>query len=238
MTTPKPRIGYPQLGTPTADALRAADVSLSAQPALPTLLEPPETAITNPIEEPMVRVETVHRRIEVIAHYSLGGWKNSIDSCWLRPEVALRLASVADSLPDRFGLVIYDGWRPRALQEELYTTAFADPSVPPGFLAEPSQDINHPAPHETGGAVDLTLSIDNVPLAPGTDFDNPTSLAFAASLEHSPGADREARRMLYWAMRAADFAVYKGEWWHFEYGTRRWSSIVGQPAVYGATAPP
>ena len=86
--------------------------------------------------------------------------------------------------------------------------------------------------------MDLALTLDGVPIAPGTDFDDTTTHAFAAALEDTPGPDRDARRMLYWVMRDAGFVVYEGEWWHFEYGTRRWAAIVNRSPIYGVTHPP
>ena len=202
------------------------------------LTEPREPKVTDPIDEPMVRVDGLHPRIEVVQHYAIGGWPNAINECWLRSGVATRLRAAADGLPEPFGLVVYDGWRPRDLQEVLYLTALADPAIPSGFLAEPSRDGERPAPHESGGAVDLALTVNGVAIAPGTDFDDTTSQAFAAALEGTPGPDREARRLLYWVMRAAGFIVYEGEWWHFEYGTRRWAAIVNRSPFYGPTRPP
>lgn len=238
MSESSPRVGYPRLGTPTEQALRKAGVSIASQPALPHLSEPPESRLTDSVEEALVRVEGLHPRITVASHYRLGGWKNAIGECWLRSGVATRLGAAADLLPNPFGFVVFDGWRPRALQEELYRTALTDPDIPEGFLAEPSRDSRRPAPHESGGAVDLTLTVDGTAIAPGTDFDDTTTHAFTAALESTPGVDRDARRMLYWAMRGAGFIVYQGEWWHFEYGTSRWSSIVGQPPIYDTTKPP
>ncbi len=230
------QLGYPRLGTPAGPALVAAGFHLEEQLALPELIEPEAPLVTDPVEEPLVRVN--HPRVEVVSFYALGGWANAISDCWLRAEVAQRLYRAVESLPEPFGLVVYDGWCPRGLQAELYYTAIADPDLPPEFMAEPSQDKEQPAPHESGGAVDLTLSVGGVSIAPGTDFDDTTERAFAASIEDEPGPDRDIRRLLYWTMRRAGFVVFAGEWWHFEYGTRRWSGIVGQPSIYGPTMPP
>ncbi|RLE25564.1 MAG: hypothetical protein DRJ50_02715 [Actinobacteria bacterium] len=238
MTSVDPRIGFPRLGTPTEVALQLANTSIIEQRPLPELIEPSELEVADPVDDPLVRVEGYHPRIQVAAHYQLGGWSNAIGECWLRSGVASRLGAVADGLPDPFGLLVYDGWRPRALQAELYLAALSDPAIPPGFLAEPSRDEIRPAPHESGGAVDLALTVEGVAIAPGTDFDDTTSTSFAAALENKPGPDREARRMLYWAMRSTGFIVYEGEWWHFEFGTRRWAGIVGRSPIFGPAQPP
>ena len=37
---------------------------------------------------------------------------------------------------------------------------------------------------------------------------------------------------------AQGFVIFDREWWHFEYGTRRWPAITGQPAHYGSGVAP
>ena len=229
------QLGYPRLGTPADQALAAAGLVLDEQPTLPELAEPDMPTVDVPVDEPLVLVD--HPRIKVVPFYELSGWEHAISQCWLREGVAGRLYQAVESLPEPYGFAIYDGWRPRELQAELYYTAIADPALPPDFMSEPSQDEARPAPHESGGAVDLTLTIDGAAIAPGTDFDDITSRAFATSIEDEPGPDREIRRLLYWTMRKAGFVVFVGEWWHFEHGTRRWSGITGQPPIYGPARP-
>jgi D-alanyl-D-alanine dipeptidase len=73
-------------------------------------------------------------------------------------------------------------------------------------------------------------------LALGTGFDDFTTAAHADSYEHSPGLVRDLRRMLYNRMRAAGFVVIACEWWHFEYGTRRWAALCGREPLYGPTS--
>ncbi len=229
------QLGFPRLGIPATQALAAAGVTLEEQPALPELVEPTMPTVDAPVDEPLVLVD--HPRIKVVPFYELGGWEHAISQCWLRSGVAKRLYQAVESLPKPYGFAVYDGWRPRELQAELYYTAIADPALPQDFMSEPSQDETRPAPHESGGAVDLTLTVDGAAIAPGTDFDDTTTRAFARSIEDEPGPDREIRRLLYWTMRDAGFVVFVGEWWHFEYGTRRWSGITGEPSIYGPVKP-
>ena len=37
-------------------------------------------------------------------------------------------------------------------------------------------------------------------------------------------------------MTAAGFVVFDGEWWHFEYGTRRWGAVTGNAPLFGPAA--
>jgi zinc D-Ala-D-Ala dipeptidase len=230
----------PSFDTPTftvacSQVFQSELPGIDAPRALPRLTDSEGSEVEKPVDEPLVRVE--HRRIRTLANYWHGGWDHAIPVTWLRVGVADRLYTVADALPARWGLAVFDGWRPLALQRELYEVAIADPAIEPGFMAPVSNDPAIPPPHLTGGAVDLTLTFDSVPLAPGCGFDDTTSRAHVADLEEQPGPDRAARRFLYWSMRAAGFVVFEGEWWHFEFGTRRWSLLTGGTSVYGPTSP-
>jgi zinc D-Ala-D-Ala dipeptidase len=210
------------------------DVGLTLEPlaALPALIEPEaKPPVCVPNDEPLVPVE--HRRIRVLGNYWHAGWEYAIPGAWLRTGAMDRLASVADTLPAGFGLAVFDAWRPLALQAVLYDAAYADPGLPPGFVSFPDLDPTTPPPHLTGGTVDLSLTFGGTPLALGTGFDDFTDAARSDAWEHTPGADRELRRMLFWRMRDADFVLLDCEWWHFEYGTRRWAGIRGTEPIYG-----
>ena len=105
------------------------------------------------------------------------------------------------------------------------------------MFAKPSSDPVAPPPHLTGGAVDLTFTVDNVPLAPGSGFDDITPAARADFLEEIPGFNRDFRRFLYWTMRSQNFIVFREEWWHFEFGTRRWGALTENKATFGVASP-
>jgi D-alanyl-D-alanine dipeptidase len=38
-------------------------------------------------------------------------------------------------------------------------------------------------------------------------------------------------------MASKGFVVFDGEWWHFEYGTRRWAAITGGTPRFGPAGP-
>ncbi len=233
--TGRPSFDEPTFTVPCSQVFGSVLPGIDAQPALPALIGSEGSEVTGPVAEPLVRV--AHRRIRTLANYWHGGWDHAIPDTWLRVGVAERLYAVADALPAPWGLAVFDAWRPLALQRELYDIAIADPTIEPGFMAPVSDDPATPPPHLTGGAVDLTLTFESTPLAPGCGFDDTTSRAHVAHLEGTPGPDRELRRFLYWSMRSEGFVVFEGEWWHFELGTRRWALIAGGTAVYGPTAP-
>ncbi len=230
-----PRFDLPDLARPVADELAERGIFPDHQDPLPPLAEPDTQRVDQPSNEPLAPVR--HRRIRTLSNYWHAGWESATPFTLLRTGVIDRLVSAVESLPTRWGVAVFDAWRPLALQQELYSVAIADPTIPRGLFSEPSTDPATPPPHLSGGAVDLTLTVDGVALALGTGFDDTTDLARAAQLESQPGAARETRRMLYHLMHEAGFIVFRDEWWHFEFGTIRWSAITGQPPLYGSTVP-
>jgi D-alanyl-D-alanine dipeptidase len=237
---------YDHLTTPAEDR---HVIGPWTSPALPELGEPASLPlVTALIDEPLVRVtddrvtddrvtddRVTDHRVTDLAAYHRVGWDDAQPVSHGRVEAVHRLHAAAATLPDRYGLAVFDAWRPMALQARLYDAAYADPELPPGFVSYPSVDPATPPPHPTGGTFDLTLTLDGVPLGLGTTFDEFRPTALTAAFEDRPGPVRELRRLLYWAMRASGFVVIDREWWHFEYGTPRWAAITGEHPRYGAT---
>lgn len=231
-----PRFDQPLLTRPAVHVCEERGAVCAPQPPLPPLVEPsPFPRVTEPSAEPLV--EIAHPRIAVLDNYHRAGWHHARAGAWLRTSARDRLVAAADGLPDRWGLCVFDAWRPLSLQAELYDAAYADPGLPPGFVSEPDPDPASPPPHLTGGTVDISLTLDGIALGLGAGFDDFTDRARADALEAEPGADRELRRWLYWTMRSVGFVVLDCEWWHFEYGTRRWAAITGQRPLYGPAEP-
>jgi len=189
--------------------------------------------------------------------------EGAIDALWLRPEVGERLQQVDARLRKaRLRLFLFDAWRPRAVQ-----ACFHDVWMPARLRAHhptltneeltarvrqywsaPTDDPNTPAPHETGAAIDLTIThIDGSALFMGGVFDDPSALsaqdhyerpaADAISLSHEEA--RANRRLLYWLMTEAGFAAHPDEWWHYSWGDQMWAALTGAgQAQFGLAAPP
>lgn len=186
--------------------------------------------------EPLARIGDT--RIPVLHSYAATGRRHAVEQQWLRADVLARLHGAAATLPPGFGLAVFDGWRPLSLQRELFEAIGpnSDPAAEDP-VAPPSDNPAAPPPHLTGGAVDLTLTWHGIPLALGTAFDEFTRLAMTAAFEDLAGPVRTLRRLLYHGLRRQGFVVLAEEWWHFEFGTRLWSVLTGQPARYGPAAP-
>ena len=230
-----PKIGEPVLTSDVQKFFENTIIDVPESEAMPEFWEPEAPTLKTTDEEPLVSLK--HSRIKTLNCYWEAGWKNALEGSWLRESVAEKLYCIAEGLPERWGLGIFDAWRPLALQSELFKAACEDPEIPEELFAEPSNDPFTPPPHLTGGAVDLTFTVDDIPLAPGSGFDDGTSAARANFLAETPGYAREFRRFLYWTMRSHDFIVFEPEWWHFEFGTRRWGSLTGQTAKFGVSGP-
>ncbi len=201
------------------------------------LPEPPSLPeVERPVSEPLVRA--ADSGIAVVPVYHEACLPGAVEEVWLRSEVVARLAGVTASLPRPFGLVVFDGWRPLTLQRWLHADAVARVGTAVGFVSEAASDPRRPPPHLTGGAVDLTLSVEGEALALGTCFDAFVPEAAPDAFEGRPGAVRALRRLLHEAMTAAGFVPLATEWWHFEYGTPRWAALRGGDPLYGPASPP
>ena len=184
--------------------------------------------------EPLVAVTS----IGCVNGYRAVGWVGTDDVVRLRARVIEKLRAVEAALPGGFGLAIYDGWRSpvtvRALYEHYYGT---DSTLEPGFLADPDDETVAP-PHQTGGAVDLTLAWKGTPLSLGTAFDDFTPRAHLRALENEPGLARDLRRLLHHALGAEGFVPFDQEWWHYSWGDQAWAAATGAGhAIYGAVNP-
>ncbi len=189
--------------------------------------------------------------------------EGAIEALLVRPGVGELLARANARLsPAGVRLHLYDAWRPRAVQAYFHDVwlprelARRRPDLEGAALhaevsrywSPPSDDPARPAPHATGGAVDLTLVWeDGEPLYMGSLFDDATALAHTDALEReeagagfsfSAEEARANRRLLYWVMTEAGFANHPDEWWHYSYGDQMWAALSGAGAAfYGAATP-
>lgn len=227
---------------------RSGETPAGARP-LPALRDPGlwRTVPIEPVDEPLVEVAAIGGVVRDDPRYYAMGLPGARPHNSLREGVAERLARVAHGLPDGMTLIVWDGWRAFETQRALYDDWAAQlmrthPHWPrqtveretARYVSVPSADPSCPAPHITGGAVDLTLGDgDGAPLDMGTGFDAFVPEAGAMAMEGVPGRSRELRRLLFWAMADQGFTAFFEEWWHFDFGDQFWGSITGRPARYG-----
>jgi len=172
----------------------------------------------------------------------------------LRIEVVEKLRTVQAKLKElkNYRLKIFDGFRPLIVQEKLYNDTKKylkkeNPNLSEEELKElthkyaafPSQDPLSPPPHNSGGAVDLTIVDENNQEVPmGTGFDDFTQKSHPDYFEKE-GKDEENaelyrtnRKLFKTEMERVGFVNDPSEWWHFNYGNDAWSKITGEKTIY------
>ena len=186
----------------------------------PTLLQPCSDA-----GEPLIRVEPIPF-IDAYAELDI------LERRFLRVRLGVRERLIAANvtLPDGFSLVLLDGWRSMAEQQRL-VDYYSDHGDIDGWVSDPSSPVLRP-PHTTGGAVDVSLSYNGVPLALGSDFDEFDVSAHLMYLEQVESPERELRRLLAAVLSGQGFAPYPFEWWHWSYGDDMWAAKNALPALY------
>lgn len=196
----------------------------------------------------------IHPRIQVRPMYFELGF--SPLPCILgRRAVLDRLLTLLESLPLTYGIIIWDVYRPRAVQERLFNwlreeirkkspslTDQENDTQARKYISPPSKvGDEYCSPHLSGGAIDLTLyeMVSGKEVDMGTPFDDFTDRAHCDYFNHktqlSPEEEgiKTSRNLLRTAMESVGFTSYEYEWWHFDIGNMFWSRIVNQPAVFG-----
>jgi D-alanyl-D-alanine dipeptidase len=195
--------------------------------------------------------------VEVRPEYAVRGYRSANREAFARERVAQMLRLAAGSLPPARRLLVWDAWRPTVLQKELFSEEYErQRRLHPEFTEEelvretkkfvsiPSADPLTPAPHLTGGAIDLTIcDAAGAPVPMGTDFDHFGPEAATRYLEERLESDGglsieeevalQNRRVLYWAMATVGFTNYREEWWHFDFGNQFWGKVKVQESIYG-----
>ena len=174
---------------------------------------------------------------------------------FLREAVAERLYKIAQSLDSGIQLLIFDGYRSSLTQKSIFNDfkqkiALQNPGLSDKELIQKTLVFaSHPdymestPPHNTGGAIDLSLISNGKLLDMGTDFDDLTSAASTNFFEQdfNPKAGisqhrwikiRNNRRLLLNVMSQEGFTNYAPEWWHFDLGSSFWSQKVGSDWSY------
>ncbi|KRN75486.1 hypothetical protein IV73_GL000655 [Weissella kandleri] len=219
------------------------------------------TTLTRPItenHEPLVPLGLLPERIIVQPAYFIQGLSGAMSELYARKQVQKQLAYAASLLPDNYHLVIFDAWRSVTTQAALFHSLkrkisrnnpdWTKQQVVDATLttvAAPSRDKYKPSPHNTGGAIDLTIADDQGLMldmaSPFDDFRENAQTNYLECKENLTPAEvvaRDNRRLLYNIMHKAGFTNLINEWWHFDYGNQNWAQCDAHPeALYGAIKP-
>ena len=105
------------------------------------------------------------------------------------------------------------------------------------FVSPPSHNPKFPAPHNTGGAVDLTIvGPSGIEIDMGTPFDEFTEQSFTNHFANNETSEVHKNRMMFKEiMEKVGFVNYFEEWWHYSFGDQEWAKNTNQPkAIYGS----
>ncbi|MEK7582294.1 MAG: M15 family metallopeptidase, partial [Patescibacteria group bacterium] len=117
---------------------------------------------------PQIATDSIYAGERRSSPYPCEQLRSSMFAVFVREGVAERLAKVAELLPSGHMLLVWDAYRPLAVQQALFNyyvgvlekngtshdQAIVDAQR---FVSIPSNDPTKPPPHNTGGAVDLTI---------------------------------------------------------------------------------
>ncbi|MCL6611583.1 MAG: glycoside hydrolase family 3 C-terminal domain-containing protein [Peptococcaceae bacterium] len=128
--------------------------------------------------------------------------------CLVRADVAEKLVRVQQKLKESgYGLKIYDGYRPLAVQKKFWSIMPVE-----DYVADPFKGSRH----NRGAAVDVTL-VDSegreMPMPSGyDDFTEKARRDYAGATEE----ELHNRAVLEEAMKGEGFLPFPTEWWHFD----------------------
>lgn len=165
------------------------------------------------------------------------------------------LLNALEWIPEEYGFLIWDVYRPRAVQARLFQwmreeirKKYPELSEEENYqetkkyMSAPSvAGDDYCPPHLSGGAIDLTLFDlrKGKALEMGTAFDDCSERAHSNYFELKPYLTSEDKRiqerrsLLRTAMNKVGFSAYQYEWWHFDIGNIFWSRAMNLPAVFG-----
>jgi len=162
----------------------------------------------------------------------------------VRADIVSMLHAAAGYLPTGYKLFFYHGFRPRLYQWFLWLSKIEQerakhPNELEADLEKRARATvacprNGFGPHQTGGAVDVTVVDEN-----GRFLDMGTlplylSIESAMYYKDITPAQKQNRKILAAAMQRAGFNNYPAEWWHWSYGDRMWAAYQGKRyAIYG-----
>jgi D-alanyl-D-alanine dipeptidase len=192
--------------------------------------------------------------------YFLEGIEDSMEECYVRDTVAKLLIKASKLLLNGHKLVVLDAWRPIDIQEIIFSRfkeklkrCYPNLSekklvdLTQKYVSLPSASEDNPSPHNTGGAVDLSL-IDTSGdyLKMGSSFDDFNEQSNTRYYEQQIEAGKKLsdeeliasknRRLLFYIMNRVGFTNYPDEWWHYDYGNQLWGKVKRKHAMYGKIA--
>jgi len=170
-----------------------------------------------------------------------------------RQAVVLKLNEALELLPNEYTFAVFDAFRTIETQFALFSYIYnqqkqMNPSkthselydITREFVIHPNETSRYAIPpHNSGGAIDLTLKYEDSFLDMGTDFDAITPASYTNFFEQEFNENfgiskerwlliRKNRRILFNCMKYVGFTNFQVEWWHFDLGDCMWAKELEQ----------
>lgn len=212
-------------------------------------------------DESLISLNLIPEKIIVRSQYFIQDIQGALPECYIRESVYDKLLEAVDYLPTGFKFLIYDAWRPKSVQYDLFNRLKKEikndnqnlnekelDNLVQEYVALPSDNKKSPSPHLTGGAIDLTIiDQDGKQLEMGTNFDETNQKThtnyFEKLLKERDLTKQEEmilnnRRMLYNIMTEVGFVNYPHEWWHYDYGDQVWAYVSDKDSAFYSISSP
>jgi D-alanyl-D-alanine dipeptidase len=191
-------------------------------------------------------------RLRIINQYYRLRIKGALPEMMTRQGVAEALETALACLPEGYEFWVFDAFRTKKTQLHLFLSIYEKikkqhnqfghekiMEMTREFVAHPEEKSRFEiAPHNSGGAIDLTIGYKDSPLDMGTEFDAALEQSSTAWFEGDFESQfefseerwfniRNNRRILFNSMKKAGFTNYHPEWWHYDLGDCLWASTHG-----------
>lgn len=192
---------------------------------------------------------------KIINEYYKLGLSGAFSEVYIRTELLTRLKKILIKLPDGYKFVIFDGFRSMETQQAIFDLIVQKIMTDDGlshqeafnktciFVTNPQEvDPDH-VPHNSGGAIDLSLMYQGEPLDMGTDFDETNERSYTDFFEREYdqiyqiseqrwNEIKKNRRLLVHCMAEQGFTNYESEWWHFDFGNHFWADRLKKEPLF------
>lgn len=187
-------------------------------------------------EDPVDMVEFVETDKLFLNPLETNDWR-------IRRVIRDKVLRCANALPDGLCLMIFEAFRSRERQWDLWKPVIASitkdhPNWSKAQIyTEASRWVSPPdglgSGHQAGAAIDVKLArtdrseLEFGGLMKGLTGVAPTAWPVSAEI-------RKNRDMLVKVMEATGMINYPDEWWHFSYGDRLWAEVTGRNEAFFA----
>lgn len=175
-------------------------------------------------EVPAVAVDLRYSSADNFLHEDVYG---GLEKCYVQKDVADKIAIAQAMLQAKFPfykLVLFDGVRPRSVQQKMWNSLDIPINEKGQFLSNPA----HGSVHQYGAAVDVSIVDESgEELDMGTPFDYIGEMAHTTNeFELLDGGELteqqlKNRMLLRYCMVNSGFRYLETEWWHFNSCSRK-----------------